>query len=215
MPNALQKTLRRLARRSRPSAPRNDALWIDETVPGWMTRPELEVIARAAALAPADGVIVEIGSFAGRSSVHWAANSDPSVTVYCIDPFDYVIDDYSYRHIQGVAAGVRGRPSGELFAEQTRDWADRLTAVAERSPPESWDVPADVIFVDGDHTPEGVTRDLRFWIDHVKPGGRLLGHDWDDARVRGAVETFATEQGLTARVHEGTYIWELDLTNRP
>jgi precorrin-6B methylase 2 len=203
------KPLQLLRRLTRRGEDRPDGLWIDESVPGWMTRPELEVIARAARSVPADGVIVEIGSYAGRSSVHWAANSHPSVAIYCIDPFDAVIDPYSLERIQGEASRVEGRPSGELFAEQTREWADRLVPLAQLSPPPSWDRPADVIFVDGDHTPEGVTRDLRFWIDHLKPGGRLLGHDWDDPRVREAVEGFAAERGLTVAPHPGTYIWEL------
>jgi MMP 1-O-methyltransferase len=194
--------LRRILRRDRP--------WIDEAVPGWMTRPELEAIARVAAAVPRDGVIVEIGSFAGRSSVHWAANSHPSVAIFCIDPFDAIVDEFSFAHLQGDPAGVQGRRSGELFAEHTRPWADRLTALAQPSPPPDWDRPADVIFVDGDHSFEGVTRDLEFWIAHLKPGGRLLGHDWDDARVREAVEGFAARQGLRARPHPGTCMWELE-----
>jgi predicted O-methyltransferase YrrM len=200
------RTLRRVFRRNDETT---HDLRIDESIPGWMTRPELEVIARAARAVPANGTIVEIGSYAGRSSVHWAANSDPSVEIFCIDPFDAVIDDFSFAHIQGDASNVRDRPSGEIFAEQTRDWAHRLTPLAQLSPPATWERPADVIFVDGDHTAEGVTRDLRFWIDHLKPGARLLGHDWDDARVREAVEAFAAERGLTASPHDGTNIWEL------
>src|ERR1019366_3037222 len=167
------------------------ATWIDERVPGWMTRPELELIASAAASLPDDGVIVEVGSFAGRSSVHWAANSCPSADIYCIDPFDTVVDDYSLEHIRGDASRVRGRPCGDLFAEYTQPWANRLNAVAQTSPPSSWNRAADVIFIDGDHTCEGVTRDLEFWIDHLKPAGRLLGHDWDDLRGRESVQAFA------------------------
>jgi Methyltransferase domain len=174
-----------------------------------MTRPELAVIAHTAATVPERGLIIEIGSFAGRSSVHWAANSRPSVDVCCIDPFDHVIDEYSYEHIQGDARGVRGRASGELFAEHTGQWFDRLIAIAVTSPPVSWDRPADVILVDGDHTPDGVDRDLRFWVEWVKPCGRLLGHDWDDVRVRNTVEAFAIERGLDVQVHNRTCIWEL------
>jgi hypothetical protein len=185
--------------------------WIDESVPGWMTRSELEAIASVAAGVPEDGVIVEIGSFAGRSSVHWAANSHPTVAIYCIDPFDAIVDDFSFKYLQGDASGVRGRPSGELFDAYTRAWEHRLTPIAQLSPPTGWDHPADVIFVDGDHTAAGVTRDLRFWIEHLKPGGRLLGHDWDDARVRVAVEAFADGRGMSARVHDGTNVWELEV----
>jgi hypothetical protein len=93
-----------------------------------MNRAELELIARTAAEVRPRGVIVEIGSFAGRSSVHWAANSDPTVAVYCMDPFDTVCcDEYSLKHIQGDATNARGRTAGELFAEHTRPWAHRLT----------------------------------------------------------------------------------------
>jgi precorrin-6B methylase 2 len=139
-----------------------------------MTRSELELISVIAADVPDHGVIVEVGSFAGRSSVHWAANSRPTVAIYCIDPFDAIVDDFSFEHMHGDPSGVRGHASGELFATYTQAWAQRLTAVEEASPPRSWSQSADVIFIDGDHTAEGVRRDLDFWIDHLDPGGRLL-----------------------------------------
>jgi hypothetical protein len=182
---------------------------IDDRVPGWMTRPELELIARVAAAVPEGGVVVEIGSFAGRSSVQWAANSDPSVSIYCMDPFDMIVDDFSFEFMHGDREGVRGRPCGELFAEHTSAWANRLTAITQASPPPSWDRPADVVFIDGDHSFEGVTRDLEFWIEHVKPGGRTLGHDWQDAGVRDAVQAFAGRRSLVAVAHPRTHIWEL------
>ena len=175
-----------------------------------MTRPELELIAEAAASLPDDSVIVEVGSFAGRSSAHWAANSRPSVQIYCIDPFDAVADDFSLAHIQGDGSPVRARPSGELLTHYMRPWTDRLTVVAESSPLASWHRDADVIFIDGDHTSDGVTRDLEFWTDHLKPEGRLFGHDWDDARVRDAVQAFAASRGVEVLVHAGTNIRELD-----
>ena len=203
----VDKLLGRRRSGSEPAAERE--LWLDEGIPGWMTPGELKVIARAAGRVPSGGVVVEIGSFAGRSSVHWAANSDPSVRIFCMDPFDAIVDEYSLAHIQGDASTVAGRPSGELFAEHTKAWAQHLTPVAQASPPPSWDEPADVIFVDGDHTSEGVTRDIEFWIDHLKPGGVMLGHDWDDPRVREAVETFAAKHGRTAHAHDGTNIWQL------
>jgi MMP 1-O-methyltransferase len=184
-------------------------VWIDERIPGWMTVRELQLIARVAAGVLKDGVIIEIGSFAGRSSVHWAANSDPSVKIFCIDPFDAIVDDYSLEHIQGPARDVAGCPSGELFLRHTAAWTERLTPIAVASPPSTWDRPADVIFVDGDHSHEGVTRDLEFWIDWLKPGGALLGHDWDDLRVREAVASFASQRALVPRPHPSTNIWQL------
>lgn len=175
-----------------------------------MTRPELELIAETAVRIPPHGVVVEIGSFAGRSSVHWAANSHPSVRIFCIDPFDYILDDYSFEHIQGDPSDVRDRPCGEIFAEHTSRWANRIVPLAQRSPPGEWNTPADVVFIDGDHTADGVRSDLEFWRGCLKPRGRLLGHDWDDPRVRQAVESFGGRDDLAVRCHDGTCIWEIE-----
>lgn len=37
------------------------------------------------------------------------------------------------------------------------------------------------VFIDGDHSYEGVTRDLKAWLLKVKPGGYLCGHDFSTA----------------------------------
>jgi predicted O-methyltransferase YrrM len=37
--------------------------------------------------------------------------------------------------------------------------------------------PIDVLFVDGDHSEEGVRADFERWSPHVEPGGHLLFHD--------------------------------------
>lgn len=39
----------------------------------------------------------------------------------------------------------------------------------------------DLVFIDGDHSDQGVTDDLVAWHDRVKPGGWLGGHDWRPA----------------------------------
>lgn len=35
----------------------------------------------------------------------------------------------------------------------------------------------DFVFIDGDHTSEGVSRDIKAWAPKVKTGGMILGHD--------------------------------------
>jgi hypothetical protein len=37
----------------------------------------------------------------------------------------------------------------------------------------------------------------------------MLGHDWDDLRVREAVEAFASRCAFAARKHPSTNIWQL------
>lgn len=53
----------------------------------------------------------------------------------------------------------------------------------------------DFIFFDGDHSPEGLTRDLNNWVPKIKKGGLISGHDWkNDPKnfqdVKPTVESF-------------------------
>src|SRR5262247_2240319 len=62
-------------------------LLIDPEIPGQIGWPELMAMARLAKSVPRNGVVVETGALFGRSSLVWARNVDPSVTVYCVDPW--------------------------------------------------------------------------------------------------------------------------------
>lgn len=35
------------------------------------------------------------------------------------------------------------------------------------------------VFIDADHTPAGVEADIRAWAPKIRPGGMLMGHDYD------------------------------------
>jgi len=194
----------------------SEAPYLNLDVPGWMTEPELRLLAEAARQVPDGGTIIEIGSFAGRSAVHLAANSAPGVRLFCIDSFTHVhrkeADPFATKHLAGDKEAVEGRPAGELFDRFTEPWAEKITKVAALSPPPSWDEPADLIFIDGDHTYDGVMRDLVFWRPQLKPGGRFLGHDWDDDDVRAACRAFAFDHSLTATCAPDTLIWEMERT---
>jgi predicted O-methyltransferase YrrM len=42
---------------------------------------------------------------------------------------------------------------------------------------DGWSQPIDFLFIDGDHSFEGVSRDWRDWSPHVRVGGRVALHD--------------------------------------
>lgn len=44
-----------------------------------------------------------------------------------------------------------------------------------------WTVPVDMLFVDGDHSEEGITKDINAWKKHVKVGGFMIFHDYNHA----------------------------------
>ena len=45
----------------------------------------------------------------------------------------------------------------------------------------------DYVFLDADHTYEGLARDIKAWWPKVKVGGFIGGHDWDFGSVKEAV----------------------------
>lgn len=50
------------------------------------------------------------------------------------------------------------------------------------------DASLDFVFIDADHSSEGVRRDIEDWAPKVKPGGAVMGHDIDWPTVRVIVE---------------------------
>ena len=55
----------------------------------------------------------------------------------------------------------------------------------------------DFVFIDGDHSTEGVVRDIQAYTPKVKTGGYIMGHDWDWTTVQTAVRKFCEPQTLT------------------
>lgn len=49
------------------------------------------------------------------------------------------------------------------------------------------DMTLDFVFVDADHSTEGVARDITDWVPKLKPSGWLIGHDYNMRSVRDGV----------------------------
>ena len=71
---------------------------------------------------------------------------------------------------------------------------------------------ADVIYIDGSHEEEDVYADLVGYWELVRPGGVLVGDDWNWDGVRLAATRFAREQGLA--VTQLADKWYLEKTSR-
>jgi len=64
----------------------------------------------------------------------------------------------------------------------------------------------DFLVIDGDHSYEGVKRDLDAWLKHVKPGGLVFLHDYDaDGTCFADVERYP---GVKQAVEECSAHWE-------
>ena len=66
----------------------------------------------------------------------------------------------------------------------------------------------DIAYIDGDHTYDGVIRDLNAWYTLVRKGGILCGDDYDWHGVRTAVLDFFSEKQIDvlSTVHNKWYV---------
>jgi predicted O-methyltransferase YrrM len=148
-------------------------------IEGFLDPIEERCLQWAAAQAPSGGTIVEIGSYHGKSAVNLAFSvrkQSNDVRIYCVDTWrneniEFAKNVDVYQH----------------FLDNTAKYRDVIATLRGRSEEvgATWDKgPIDVLFIDGDHSFEGVTADIRAWLPHVKPDGLLLFHDSDLEGVR-------------------------------
>jgi predicted O-methyltransferase YrrM len=119
---------------------------------------------------------VEIGSSRGRSACHvgLALRENGRGKLWAIDPHrptdwndDASVDTY------GILTRNLGRLGLRDFVEVVRE--DSVAAAS------SWARPIDLLFIDGDHSYDGVKRDWEAFVPFVSPFGVVVFHDtlWD------------------------------------
>jgi hypothetical protein len=142
-------------------------------IPGQIVEIELRAIESVALLVPENGVVVEVGSLFGRSSWAWAKSVQPSVQVYCIDPW---INNPGIKPIEdrfNIKFGL------EQFKEYTAD-CHNIIPLQGHSPSDfkHWDIPIDLYFEDAVHQNPVFSNNINFWTSHLKPDGIICGHDY-------------------------------------
>ena len=123
-------------------------------------------------------VCVEIGSALGKSAcyVGMALKENGHGKLYAIDPHTATdwndsakgaVDSLSQLQRNISAIGVSDQIA--IMRSYSQDAA------------RTWTLFIDLIFIDGDHSYEGVKRDFELFVPHVKPFGMVVFHDtiWD------------------------------------
>ncbi len=160
---------------------------------GWMDEVELTWLAGQA---ETHTKIVEIGSFLGRSCRVLADNTLGTVTA--VDTWNF--EHPAYGDVTTLFAEFKSNMTG---CDNLRIVKKLSVAAAQELADERFDM----VFLDGDHTYEGVKADIEAWGPLVTVGGLLCGHDYTDHEsVRRAV----MELLPGARV-EANSIWAIRL----
>ncbi len=155
---------------------------LSRRIPGWTRGEEAVALALASQSLPQAAVVVEIGSFLGRSAVLLAGarKLQGSGKVYCVDPFDASGDAFSASVYQALRSG-KGRSLRERFDANIRragltDWVEVCQGRAEEVVGD-WNQPIDLLFLDGDQSFGGAQSAYNLWAPYLKPGGLLAIHN--------------------------------------
>ena len=173
-------------------------------IPGWFQRVDFLAIEELAKTVPPNGLIVEIGSHMGKSTRAWLDNSDPSVRLLAIDPWEEWTYDDAVHRMHGdmslLPMKVEDAFNDRLGVFRHFVPDTRVETLKTYSPPDAALIdsrgPIDLVFVDGGHFEEDVTRDLEFWWPRVSATGIMCGHDYNYVEVNRPVKAFAEKNGL-------------------
>lgn len=157
-------------------------LRLSEQIPGWTRGAEAEALALAARSIEDEAVIVEIGAFLGSSSVLLAGarRLAGSGMVHCVDPFDASGDEFSAPVYSEIAEGIGSSLRSEFMRSLRAADLDDLVTVHEGTAETigaRWDQPIDLLFLDGDQSPEGARSAFELWEPWLKPGGIIAIHN--------------------------------------
>jgi predicted O-methyltransferase YrrM len=139
---------------------------------------------------------VEIGSFCGVTSkvLAWHLREYvPGAQLFCIDPFEtekehtaYYRERFTEKHL--------GFDFEEMFDKNVKDFSDVVVKIKGYSDtaelPET--LSPDFLFIDGDHSFEGVKHDILRYVPMVNVGGYICFHDFAPGRsgvLRALLET--------------------------
>jgi predicted O-methyltransferase YrrM len=154
--------------------------------------PELRAVALAAGLIPprpmhsgaeadllrryAAGArcVVEIGVYEGSSAVVFCGVLGPEAQLHLIDPFT---DESGW----AMRAGWHGTPFATRLAVRRHGRGGpgiRWHVARSQDVGRAWAAsPPDLVFIDGDHSPEGCGEDWEVWHPQVRAGGAVAFHD--------------------------------------
>lgn len=137
---------------------------------------------------------LEIGVCKGENIVHFLEHTNKIDKIHCIDPYlpymDWVgpvTQEDMNLYLDITMKNFEPHKDKIVFYKETSD-----TCVHKFQ-----DEQFDYIFIDGDHSYEGVKKDLNNYYSKVKKGGVFSGHDINLSSVQQAVKEFREQNLIT------------------
>lgn len=140
-------------------------------LPGMLTTHEVDCLYRLGQFNDRQGVIVEIGSWKGKSTVALGLGAAKvhSEKIYAIDPHRIMPEE-----------GYLEDTEAEFLANIKRAGVDHQVVpmiMTSQAAAAQWDKPIRLLWIDGDHRYEPTKLDFSLWEPHLVEGGILAMHD--------------------------------------
>ena len=158
-------------------------------------------------IAPVVGV--EIGTCLGVTAELFLKELPTLQKLFCIDHYPAFIDWNGTVMSQERQAVMKDHARARLSAYGDRvslEYMNSEEFAKKFSISSEWQH-LDFIFVDGDHSFEGVLRDFHLYWGFVRSGGIFAGHDWNISTVQDAIKEFFPDISKVKQVaNEGWYV---------
>lgn len=144
---------------------------------GYVSMPDLPKILNSAFPYSNNLVGAEIGVSRGEGSTYLLHNCKKVSCLYAIDAWKEYDDNCG----DGFFPQIALDHMKSLTLINTKQFGDRIKLVEKDSVDAAKDFAdesLDFVFIDADHSYEGVLRDMEAYWSKVKPGGLFSGHDW-------------------------------------
>jgi MMP 1-O-methyltransferase len=151
----------------------DETKWIAAKVDGFLTDKEGETLYKLAKDCLPNTVIVEVGSWKGKSTIWLSKGSQKgnNLKVFAIDPHTG-----SSEHNSGGKVWTFDKFKENILNAEVSDIVIPLVQTSEDAA-KSFDDPVGLIFIDGAHEYNMVKLDFELWLSKVKDGGIMAFHD--------------------------------------
>lgn len=152
----------------------NKIIEITDKIQGYLLHEEGKLLYSLARKCSRDNVIVEIGSWKGRSTtwLYFGSVSGNKAKIYSIDPH---IGSQELRDMFGVVSTFK-----EFESNMKKIGAlDLVKSIVKKSEKAAgkFNEKVGLIFIDGDHSYQSVKKDFDLWFPKLVDGGTIAFHD--------------------------------------
>ena len=168
----------------------------NKEIPGQISTADLKALEFLAQTVPKYGIIIELGSLFGKSSWCLAKSCDPTVTVHCVDNWQYIIHskqenlngkeitkELHIKYTNDCHNIVRHKTQIQNFTKQWSKVGCTDAAARRRADgqPTGYGGRVDLIFIDAIHELKNDFKNcLREWKNRsLKSHGIISGHDYN------------------------------------